>query len=71
MLIQINEIEKDYFDIYVIMSPTCHEDEMTEAWQKKYGVAFVTKKMDIFYVMKEMDNWCCNTFGKSCYFEFG
>lgn len=70
MIIQINEIEKDYFNDYVIMHPI-GEKEMVEDWQKVYGFAVTIKKTNIYEVMKIMDSWSCDKFGVCCYFEFG
>lgn len=72
MIIQIYEIEKDYFNDCVLMYPVCSGENATiKDWQKIYGYAVIVKKSNIFNVMKNIDIWCCNNFGECCHFEFG
>ena len=72
MIIQISEIEKDYFKDYVLIHPICDGLNATiKDWQKLYGYAVTVKKSNIFDVMKDMDNWCCDNYDECCHFEFG
>ena len=71
MIIQIYEIEKDYFNDYVLMYPVSNGENATiKDWQKLYGYAITVKKTDLFDVMKDMDNWCCDNYSECCHFEF-
>lgn len=72
MIIQINEIDKDYFSDYVFMYPVCNGENVTiEDWLKVYGVAPTSRKTNIYELMKDIDNWSNNNFGEACCFEFG
>lgn len=72
MIIQIYEIEKDYFNDYVLMYPVCNGKNVSiKDWQKEYGYVVATKKANFFDVMKDIDTWSCNEFGECCHFEFG
>ena len=53
MIIQIYEIEKDYFNDYVLMYPVSNGENATvKDWQSLYGYSITVKKTDIFDVMK-------------------